>query len=67
MDDFPYNRISEDPGADQNCALRKAAQNGHAEIVRFLLGDERVDPSVNDNWAKKWASENGHTEVVRFL
>ena len=31
-------------------AIRLAAENGHLEIVKLLLQDNRVDPSADDNW-----------------
>ena len=30
-------------------AIRKAEENGHLEIVKILLQDNRVDPSARDN------------------
>ena len=56
-----------DPSDDHNLAIRNAAENGHLEIVRLLLADERVDPSDNHNFAIQWAAENGHLEVVKLL
>ena len=35
-----------DPSADNNFAIKKAAENGHYKIVKLLLNDPRVDPSV---------------------
>ena len=31
-------------------AIRNAAENGHLEIVKLLLQDNRVDPSARDNY-----------------
>ena len=31
-------------------AIRWASQNGHLEIVKLLLQDNRVDPSARDNY-----------------
>ena len=40
---------------DENGAIRMAAQNGHVEVVRFLLQDDRVNPCAIDNYAiRKW-------------
>ncbi len=56
-----------DPSQEYNYAIRLASNNGHIEVVKLLLQDERVDPSDFNNYAIKKASENGHTEVVRLL
>ena len=31
-------------------AIRMAVENGHLEIVKLLLQDNRVDPSVDNNY-----------------
>ena len=41
--------------------------NGHLEIIKLLMQDERVDPSSDDNWAITYASQNGHLEIVKIL
>ncbi|KAI9341182.1 ankyrin repeat-containing domain protein [Obelidium mucronatum] len=56
-----------DPSALDNEALRLAAENGHVDIVRLLMQDERVDPSAYENVAVKWAKRNGHLDVVEVL
>lgn len=63
-----------DPASEENLPIRKAAENGHTEIVRLLLRDKRVDPGVSGGYvcgeyrfALKKASENGHREIVRLL
>ncbi|EPZ36259.1 ankyrin, partial [Rozella allomycis CSF55] len=58
--------IKPDPSADGNYAIRIAASNGHAEIVRHLL-TEPSDSTVDPDLAIDWASENGHAEVVKIL
>lgn len=50
----------------QRC-LQIAAQNGHAEVVRWLLGRPEVDPSAMRNKALRDASEMGHLEVLKVL
>jgi ankyrin repeat protein len=40
-----------DPAARDNYAIKWAADNGHTEIVKLLLGDSRVDPAAKDNYA----------------
>ena len=42
---------SMDPAEDNNFAIRRAAQNGHVDVVRLLLADARVDPAAHDNEA----------------
>ena len=37
-----------DPSADDNRAVRLAAQNGHVAVVDRLLQDKRVDPSADE-------------------
>ena len=59
------------PSANDNLAIWRASENGHAEVVRLLLADPRVDPSainyfMNINAITR-ASYNGHVEVVRLL
>jgi ankyrin repeat protein len=56
-----------DPSADDNCAIRSAAENGHVAVVDRLLQDERVDPSADENRALRDAAENGHLAVVDRL
>jgi len=56
-----------DPSADDNYAIRWAAQNGHLEVVKLLLKDKRVDPGAVDNAAIQWASRDGHLEIVKLL
>jgi len=61
------NKDMVDPSADENFAIRYASDNGHHEVVEFLLQDERVDPSAENNYAIRRASENGHLEIVKLL
>ena len=56
-----------DPSYDDNWAIQSASQNGHVEVVKMLLADERVDPSADDNGAIRWASEEGHVAIVKIL
>ena len=59
-----------------------AAQNGHLEVVKLLLQDNRVDPSADYNYgnlndididfsqldkAIKEATKKGYYEIVRLL
>ena len=52
---------------DNNRAIGGASGNGHLEVVKMLLEDDRVDPSANDNYAFRRASKNGHLEIVKLL
>ena len=61
-----------DPTTGNNCALWRAALNGHVEVVRVLLAwvgvdGRRVDPTANHNYAVRWAALKGHVEVVQVL
>lgn len=64
---FLSDRASIDPSENSNKAIGIASENGHLEIVRLLLADDRVDPSGDANYAIQMASQNGHVEVVRLL
>ncbi|KAI8900063.1 ankyrin repeat-containing domain protein [Globomyces pollinis-pini] len=44
-----------------------AGENGHAEVIKLLLQDDRIDPTEDDSQALRLASENGHLEVVELL
>ena len=44
-----------------------ASRNGHLDIVKELLKDNRVDPTDNNNYAIKNAYENGYTNIVKIL
>ncbi|KAJ3240438.1 hypothetical protein HDU78_002287 [Chytriomyces hyalinus] len=50
-----------------NYALNRAAENGHANVVRLLLKDTRLLLEQTDNAPLKWSCENGHTLVVQLL
>jgi len=56
-----------DPTIDNNYSIRMASENGHTDVVKLLLQDERVDPSDDSNYAIRMSSENGHTGVVKLL
>lgn len=44
-----------------------ACENGHMEVVRLLLQDERVDPSFDNNIAFTTACSYGNLDIVRLL
>jgi hypothetical protein len=52
-----------------NDALVRAAQNGHIDVVDYLLRYEMVmfDPSADDNRAIRLAAMNGHIAVIERL
>jgi len=55
-----------DVNAENDGALRAAANNGHLEIVKYLVGNG-ADIYAENNTALKWAVENGHLDVVIYL
>jgi ankyrin repeat protein len=44
-----------------------ASKNGHTEVVKLLLEDERVDPSTNKNWAIRQAYKREYINVIKLL
>jgi ankyrin repeat protein len=50
-----------------NDAVLQAAQNGHVEVVDYLLRHAMFDPSAYDNRAVQLAAGNGHLAVVERL
>jgi ankyrin repeat protein len=48
-------------------AIIKACENGHVDIVRFLLLHTQIDPTHNKNEALRSACKDGHVEVVKVL
>src|SRR6056297_60661 len=51
---------------DNNSAIQLASQNGHLEVVKYLLS-VGCDPQADDNEAIQLASTNGHLEVLKYL
>lgn len=45
----------------------KAAEGGHAQVVRLLMADPRVDPSAQEDFALVRAAENGYEDIVRMF
>jgi len=43
-----------------------AAENGHLEVVKFLVENGAVI-NDNNNYAVRWAARNGHFDVVTYL
>ncbi|KAJ3320779.1 hypothetical protein HDU76_000231 [Blyttiomyces sp. JEL0837] len=56
-----------DPGANDNCAIKIAAQYGYVDLVRKLLGMRGGFASGEDNYVIQMAAENGHVDVVSVL
>ncbi|KAI9339310.1 ankyrin repeat-containing domain protein [Obelidium mucronatum] len=59
-----HHHPSVDPSAQDNQAIKKAAEMGYPQIIQLLLTDTRVG-AYND--ALELACENGHTEIVQLL
>ena len=47
-------------------ALRWAAENGHLDVVKYLV-EEGASIHANDDEALKWATDKGHADVVEYL
>ena len=46
--------------------IRQAAENGHLEVVKYLVS-EGADIYAWEDEALRWAASNGHLEVVKLL
>lgn len=53
--------------ACDNYAIGWASNNGHLEVVKYLVSTGKVDSAAENNCAVKWASHNGHLEIVKYL
>lgn len=69
-----YNLIEIEKGhckldgkAKNHAGLRLAVQNGHTEIVRYLLDRRLMNPAHDNNICLKIAYLNGHKEIVNLL
>ena len=65
-----------DPTADNNTAIRKAAEHGLDRVVALLLSDPRVNPAAVDNFinptsesddAIQLAAQYGDATIVKLL
>ncbi|MCZ9954779.1 ankyrin repeat domain-containing protein [Brachyspira hyodysenteriae] len=71
--DFEMAELLIDSGVnDLNGALMSSSENGHLEVVKYLLDSGAdVNAKYNDTWHSKtalmFASEKGHLEVVKYL
>ena len=52
--------------ADDEGALQWASQNGHLEVVQYLV-EQGADIHAYDDYALRMASWHGHLEVVKYL
>lgn len=55
---------------DKRTALHLAAEEGHEEIVEYLLGEENINVNVVDRWQTtplKGAIKNGRKRVIAML
>ena len=50
-----------------NDALWRASENGHVDVVDYLLRHAIFDPSADNNYAIRLAAERGHLAVVERL
>jgi ankyrin repeat protein len=50
-----------------NAALVQAVENGHVNIVDYLLRHAMFDPSAEGNLALRWAARKGHLAVIERL
>lgn len=56
-----------DPSKHESLALQQAADNGHADIIKFLLEDGRVDINAKDDRAVMYAAGSNHKEAIELL
>jgi hypothetical protein len=56
-----------DPSVNDNDAIKRAAENGHVEIVERLLRFPSVDPAVNENQPLNDAAFEGQVDVCMLL
>ena len=58
------NKISR---KDINNALRRSAENGQLEVVKYLVEEHQADIHVRDEYALRCSAANGHLDVVKYL
>jgi hypothetical protein len=61
------SEVGADPSVRANDAVCLAAANGHVNVVKLLLQDERVSPAAQENNAVFYAAWNGHCDVLEIL
>jgi len=60
------NQMKADVHVNDNCPIRYAAFNGHAEMVKVLL-EHGANPHAWDDFALKSAESKGYADVVAAL
>jgi hypothetical protein len=56
-----------DPSNENNEAISRAANNGHVDICKLLLGDQRLVSSTGLDEALQFAYTAGHDECVKLF
>ena len=62
-----FGLTADDSRADDNYALRLAAEYGHVDVLKWLhetFGLTDVDARADDNYALRYAAENVHLDVL---
>jgi ankyrin repeat protein len=49
-----------------NYALRYSAENGHLDIVKYLI-EHGADKHADDDHAFRYSEKNGHEDVAKYL
>ncbi len=67
-----YDNLVEDFEGDisfdkENNALTKASKNGHLEVVKLLLADNRIDPTADIVEAIRFSVWNNHADILALL
>jgi len=66
-----FMKLKDDPESElyyhNGWPLKLACSEGHTEIVRLLLLDDKIDPSESKNNALSRAAYNGHSDIVKMI
>jgi len=68
--EYMTKRFGERVSANPQVWFRYAAQNGHLEMVQYLVEKFELtadDARADDNFALRFAAENGQLETVKYL
>ena len=52
---------------ERQFCIRRAAKEGHIDVVKRLLKDKRVDPAYRNNWALAQCLAKGDLEMCKLL
>jgi sulfur relay (sulfurtransferase) DsrC/TusE family protein len=66
----PVRKVYLRPLENRNYAIIKASENGHLEVVKYLMNLDasyNINPAARDNEAIKSAYRNRHYKVVDYL